>query len=54
MITDIVFSSSEFIMEIPRGITGGSMESLSFDGSNFTYTPPSVGGGGETSYIFIV
>ena len=52
MIDDIIYDSMEFILEIPLGTPGGVITSYSLDGSNFDFTA-SVGGGGETSHVFV-
>lgn len=51
MINDIVFDVTEFIMEFPVGISGGTITSYSLDGSQYDFTEST--GGGETSSVFI-
>ena len=52
MIDDIVFDFSVFILELPIGTPGGTIESYSMDGSNYDFE--STSGTGETSYVFIL
>lgn len=49
MIDDIIYDSTEFILETPAGTPGGVITSYSLDGSNFDFTSS----GGETSHVFI-
>lgn len=50
MIEDIVFDVTEFILELPLGISGGNILSYSLDGSSYDFIGTN---GGETSSIFI-
>lgn len=52
MITDIVYSTNEFVLEMPNGTLGGVIKSYSLDGLNYDFTE-SIGGGGETSSVFV-
>jgi hypothetical protein len=52
MILDIVFDLTKLIIEVPKGVVGGTISSYSLDGSNYAYNAASVMGG-ETSSIFI-
>lgn len=37
MIDDIVFDVTEFILELPQGISGGAIISYSLDGDNYDF-----------------
>jgi hypothetical protein len=50
MIDDITFDVTDFILEIPYGAAGGTIDSYSMDGASYDFTSTS---GGETSSIFI-
>jgi hypothetical protein len=50
MIDDIVFDVTEFILELPLGVSGGDILSYSLDGASYDFISTS---GGETSSIFI-
>lgn len=52
MITDIVYSINEFILEIPNGTPGGVIKSYSLDSANYDFTE-SISAGGETSSVFV-
>ncbi len=49
MIDDIVFDVTEFILELPYGDAGGTIDSYSLDGNNYDFSS----GGGETSSVFV-
>ena len=50
MITDIVFDTFDFIVELPTGATGGTIIAYSLDNNpEYDYTSS----GGEVSYVFI-
>ena len=51
MIDDITFDVTEFIVEIPYGVSGGTINSYSMDGNGYDFNTTQ---GGETSYVFIV